>query len=64
VSDDSIRDLVKQRYGQAALRVTSGGTSCCGPSSASPCDPITSNLYEPGETADLPEQALSCAFYL
>ena len=28
--DESIQDLVKQKYGQAALRVTSGGTSCCG----------------------------------
>jgi len=61
VSDESIQDLVKQKYGQAALRVTSGGTSCCGTSSASTCDPITSNLYESGETADLPEQAVSAS---
>jgi SAM-dependent methyltransferase len=52
---------VKQKYGQAALRVTNGGTSCCGPSSASTCDPITSNLYEHGETADLPEQAVAAS---
>jgi SAM-dependent methyltransferase len=55
------RDVAKQKYGQAALRVASGGTSCCGPSSASACDPITSNLYERGETADLPEQAVSAS---
>jgi arsenite methyltransferase len=61
VSDESIQDLVKQKYGQAALRVASGGTSCCGTSSASTCDPITSNLYESGETADLPEQAVSAS---
>jgi arsenite methyltransferase len=61
MDDDSIRDLVKEKYGQAALRVASGGTSCCGPSSASACDPITSNLYAPGETADLPEQAVSAS---
>jgi SAM-dependent methyltransferase len=61
MNDDSIRDLVKEKYGQAALRVASGGTSCCGPSSASACDPITSNLYAPGETADLPEQAVSAS---
>ena len=61
MSDESIQDLVKQKYGQAALRVTSGGTSCCGTSSASTCDPITSNLYESGETADLPEQAVSAS---
>src|SRR5262249_14172978 len=61
ISDESIRDLVKDKYGQAALRVVSGETSCCSPSSASTCDPITSNLYEHGETADLPEQALSAS---
>ena len=43
-----IKDVVKERYGQAALRVTSGGSSCCGASAASTaeCDPITSNLYD------------------
>jgi SAM-dependent methyltransferase len=61
VNDDSLRDVVKQKYGQAALRVTGGGASCCGSSSASPCDPITSNLYEHGETADLPEQAVAAS---
>ena len=61
MSDESIQDLVKQKYGQAALRVTSGGTSCCGTSSAGTCDPITSNLYDSGETADLPEQAVSAS---
>ena len=61
MSDESIRDLVKQKYGQAAFRVTSGGASCCGPSSANACDPITSNLYEHAETVDLPEGALSAS---
>ena len=61
MSDESIRDLVKQKYGQVALRVTSGGTSCCGTSSTSTCDPITANLYESRETADLPEQAVSAS---
>jgi ubiquinone/menaquinone biosynthesis C-methylase UbiE len=61
MSDDSIRDLVKEKYGQAALRVTSGGTSCCGTSPGNACDPITSNLYEHGETADLPEQAVAAS---
>ncbi len=61
MNSDSIRDLVKQKYGQAALRVAGGGTSCCGPSSARTGDPITSNLYEQGETADLPEQAVSAS---
>ncbi len=27
-----IKEIVKEKYGQAALRVTSGGSSCCGAS--------------------------------
>ena len=44
----NIKDVVKEKYGQAALRVHSGGSSCCGASAAtgSGCDPITSNLYD------------------
>ena len=30
MADDGIKDLVKQKYGLAALRVTGGGTACCG----------------------------------
>ena len=43
-----IKEVVKEKYGQAALRVKSGGSSCCGatPASDSCCDPITSNLYD------------------
>lgn len=29
-----IKEIVKEKYGQAALRVTSGGSSCCGASAA------------------------------
>ena len=62
MSDESIKDVVKHKYGQAALRVVSGsGTSCCSTSAASSCDPITSNLYEQGETADLPAEALTAS---
>src|SRR5215468_311174 len=61
MSDESIKDVVKQKYGQAALRVVNGGTSCCGASSEGSCDPITSNLYEQGETADLPAEVLAAS---
>jgi len=54
-----VKELVKERYGQAALRVKSGGSSCCG---SSPCcdapDPITSNLYDKAQKAVLPEEAV------
>jgi len=63
VSDEAIRDVVRQKYGQAALRVTTAGsTSCCGTaSSRGTCDPVTSNLYGEGETADLPETAVAAS---
>jgi arsenite methyltransferase len=62
MSDEGVRDLVKQKYGQAALRVVSGETSCCGSTtSQSGCDPITSNLYGVAETADLPREAVAAS---
>jgi arsenite methyltransferase len=62
MSDESIKDVVKQKYGQAALRVVSGSeTSCCSTSSAGSCDPITSNLYAEGETAGLPAEAVAAS---
>ena len=55
-----IKDVVKEKYGQAALRVTTGGSSCCGASAALDgcCDPITSNLYDAAQTGVLPEEAV------
>src|SRR5260370_5023802 len=54
-----IREVVKQKYGEAALRVKSGGSSCCGASSGSGCGyPITSNLYDALEATQIPEEAL------
>src|SRR5579872_6938484 len=46
-----IKDVVKEKYGQAALRATEGGSSCCGASAAldGRCDPITANLYDPAQ---------------
>lgn len=54
-----IKEVVREKYGQAALRVTSGGSSCCGASSPTGCrDPITSNLYDKSQAGELPEEAL------
>lgn len=55
-----IKEVVKEKYGQAASRVSSGKTSCCGSGSAlaSSCDPITSRLYSNDESAALPETAV------
>ena len=54
-----IKEIVKQKYGEAALRVKSGGSSCCGASPTTSCaDPITSNLYDSTEAGQVPEEAL------
>jgi SAM-dependent methyltransferase len=55
-----LKEVVKEKYGQAALRVNSGGSSCCGAGAALDgcCDPITSNLYDAAQTGVLPEEAV------
>ena len=60
ISESSeIREIVKQKYGEAALRATSGGSSCCGAAPAGGCcDPITSNLYEVSQIGQIPQEAL------
>jgi arsenite methyltransferase len=56
MSDIEIKNIVKQRYGQAALQVSAGGAaSCCGTSG---CDPIVSNLYDAAQTGALPREAV------
>ena len=56
-----IKEIVKEKYGQAALRVTSGGSSCCGASAnldGCSVDPITSNLYDVIQKGQIPEEAI------
>jgi SAM-dependent methyltransferase len=66
VTDQELKEVVRKKYGQIALKVESGGgSSCCG--SGCGCgkapehdhqDPITSNLYETDEIAELPSEAV------
>jgi arsenite methyltransferase len=61
-TNQDIRQIVKDKYGKAALRVTTGGSSCCGSSpSRGECDPITSNLYSTTETEGLPAEAAAAS---
>lgn len=62
-----LKEIVKEKYGEAARRVSSGeglpadccsSTACCQGSAASSCDPITSNLYDEGQGGEIPESAL------
>ncbi|HSQ29066.1 MAG TPA: methyltransferase domain-containing protein, partial [Gemmatimonadaceae bacterium] len=67
---EEIRATVQARYGAVAQRVAEGATGaasccapangssgCCGPTSET-WDPITADLYDAGETAGLPAEAL------
>jgi SAM-dependent methyltransferase len=60
MSEQSIKEVVKVRYGQAALRVIKGGSTFCGAAPAvEGCpDPISSNLYDGSQTSQIPEAAL------
>jgi len=60
MSTENIKEAVKEKYGQAALRVIRGRSSCCGtaPQQEGCPDPITSNLYDGGQTSLIPEDAL------
>jgi arsenite methyltransferase len=55
-----IKEVVKEKYGQAALRVACGGSSCCGATASGGlgCDPITTNLYDAAQAGQIPEEAL------
>jgi ubiquinone/menaquinone biosynthesis C-methylase UbiE len=61
MSETDIKQVVKQKYGEAALRVTSGGSNCCCGATngiGRGCDPITSNLYDAGQAGQIPEEAM------
>ena len=60
MSASNIKEAVKEKYGQAALRAVAGGSSCCGsaPSAEGGCDPITSSLYDGSQTGQVPKEAV------
>ncbi|MBV9156702.1 MAG: arsenite methyltransferase [Acidobacteriaceae bacterium] len=65
-----LKQIVKEKYGEAARRVTTGKglpadccaeTSCCSGSAVASCDPITSNLYNDTQTSELPDSAVKAS---
>ena len=61
MAENEVKEIVREKYGQVALRVLEGA-SCCGPSAARPADdPITSNLYDASQTAELPSEAVAAS---
>jgi arsenite methyltransferase len=62
MSERNIQEAVKQKYGEAAKQAAAGGlASCGGDGELSCCDPITRDLYDTAETADLPEKAVAAS---
>ena len=56
-----MKEVVKEKYGEAALRVIAGkGSTCCGssPSGCSAVDVITGDLYDGVQKSELPEKAV------
>ena len=59
-----VTDGVKRKYGEIAEQVASGRDgSCCGPAACGcgGADPITGDLYDPGQVLDLPPDALTAS---
>jgi arsenite methyltransferase len=59
--EPDLKEAIRDKYAQEALRATRGGSSCCvaSPQTPSACaDPITSNLYDASQTAQIPEEAV------
>jgi arsenite methyltransferase len=62
MSNQALKDVIQQKYGEAAIRAKTGqekggccGTSCgCG-------DPITSNLYDADEAGAVPDTAIAAS---
>jgi len=56
-----VKETVREKYGEAALRIKTRGSCCCGASAAvDRCcvDPITSNLYDAEQTGQVPGEAV------
>jgi arsenite methyltransferase len=62
MSEKNIQEAVKEKYGAAARKVTTGKSACCGGGAElSGCDPITRNLYNESEKSGLPADAVAAS---
>ena len=56
------KDVVREKYGEAARRVGTGAKGgCCGTSTSCCTDPITSNLYDATQAGEIPDDALAAS---
>jgi len=65
MSTPNVKEVVREKYGQAALRITSGAIHpCCRDDSSAlegSCDPITSKLYDAAQEGEVPDTALKAS---
>lgn len=64
MSTQDVKEVVKEKYGAAARRVTAGETSsCCGASAScgTDIDPITRDLYDASQAGIVPEEAIKAS---
>jgi arsenite methyltransferase len=62
MSEKSIQEAVKEKYGAAAKQVAAGKTACCGDGAElSGCDPITRGLYDAAEQGALPAEVVAAS---
>ena len=59
---NDVREVVREKYAEAALRVEAGASACCVEPAAccsdTDGDPITSNLYDAAQKSGLPAEAV------
>ncbi len=58
MSNEALRDVIKEKYGNAAVKAVSNSGGCCGPSC---CDPITTDIYRRDEVKDVPADAVAAS---
>ena len=59
----NIKEIVREKYGEAASRIRSGATGTCSADFKfdACCDPITSNIYSPAEEGEVPATAVKAS---
>lgn len=61
-TESDVKNIVREKYGQAAQRVVAGqANGCCGASALEGCDPITSDLYDTAQAGEVPEKAMQAS---
>jgi arsenite methyltransferase len=57
MNSENIKEVVREKYSQAARQAIRGQKACCGSRAGNP-DPITINLYNPAEKSEVPQEAV------